>query len=48
MLIAASDSASNRFLRLLAVGHTAEHHQLPLATLNLKHFPMFPKLSAAY
>jgi predicted nucleic acid-binding protein len=30
------------------IAATAEHHQLPLATLNLKHFPMFPTLSAAY
>jgi predicted nucleic acid-binding protein len=30
------------------IAATAEHHGLPLATLNLKHFPMFPKLKAAY
>jgi predicted nucleic acid-binding protein len=30
------------------IAATAEHHRLPLATLNLKHFPMFPKLKAAY
>jgi predicted nucleic acid-binding protein len=30
------------------IAATAEHHQLPLATLNLKHFLMFPKLKAAY
>ncbi len=27
---------------------TAEHHGLELATLNVKHFPMFPKLKPAY
>ena len=27
---------------------TAEQHKLPLATLNVKHFPMFPKLRRAY
>jgi hypothetical protein len=27
---------------------TAEHHGLRLATLNVKHFPMFPKLKRAY
>jgi len=26
----------------------AEHHELRLATLNIKHFPMFPKLKRAY
>ena len=30
------------------IAATAEHHGLPLATLNLKHFPMFPKLKPAY
>jgi predicted nucleic acid-binding protein len=30
------------------IAATAEEHRLPLATLNLKHFPMFPKLKAAY
>jgi predicted nucleic acid-binding protein len=30
------------------IAATAEHHRLPLATLNLKHFPMFPKLKAPY
>jgi predicted nucleic acid-binding protein len=30
------------------IAATAEYHGLPLATLNLKHFPMFPKLKAAY
>jgi predicted nucleic acid-binding protein len=27
---------------------TAEHHGLRLATLNVKHFPMFPKLKRPY
>lgn len=26
------------------IAATAEHHRLTLATLNTKHFPMFPKL----
>jgi predicted nucleic acid-binding protein len=30
------------------IAATAEAHGLPLATLNLKHFPMFPNLKAAY
>jgi predicted nucleic acid-binding protein len=30
------------------IAATAEHHKLPLATLNVKHFPMFPKLKRAY
>ncbi len=30
------------------IAATAEHHGLRLATLNLKHFPMFPGLAAAY
>jgi predicted nucleic acid-binding protein len=30
------------------IGATAEHHGLRLATLNVKHFPMFPKLKRAY
>ena len=30
------------------IAATAEHHGLPLATLNVKHFPMFRKLVAAY
>jgi predicted nucleic acid-binding protein len=30
------------------IAATAEHHGLPLATHNLKHFPMFPMLKAAY
>ncbi len=30
------------------VASTAEHHGLRLATLNTKHFPMFPKLKRAY
>lgn len=30
------------------IAATAEHHGLPLATLNVKHFPMFKKLKAAY
>ncbi len=30
------------------IAATAEHHDLPLATLNLKHFPMFPRLKSAY
>lgn len=47
------------FLRLFRPSHgldvpdaliaaTAEHHSLQLATLNVKHFPMFPKLKPAY
>lgn len=47
------------FVRLYGPGHsvevpdaliaaTAEHHGLELATLNVKHFPMFPKLKRAY
>lgn len=30
------------------VAATAEHHALKLATLNVKHFPMFPRLKPAY
>jgi predicted nucleic acid-binding protein len=30
------------------IAATAEHHELKLATLNTKHFPMFPKLKRAY
>ena len=30
------------------IAATAEHHGLELATLNVKHFPMFKKLKAAY
>jgi len=30
------------------IAATAEHHGLRLATLNVKHFPMFPKLRRAY
>jgi predicted nucleic acid-binding protein len=30
------------------IAATAEHHGLSLATLNIKHFPMFPKLTRAY
>ncbi len=30
------------------IAATAEHHGLRLATLNTKHFPMFPKLKPAY
>jgi predicted nucleic acid-binding protein len=30
------------------IAATAEHHDLKLATLNTKHFPMFPKLKRAY
>lgn len=30
------------------IAATAEHHNLALATLNVKHFPMFPRLKAAY
>ena len=30
------------------IAATAEHHGLPLATLNVKHFPMFAKLKPAY
>jgi predicted nucleic acid-binding protein len=33
-------------LRCLTI--TAEHHGLRLATLNVRHFPMFPKLKRAY
>jgi predicted nucleic acid-binding protein len=47
------------FVRLYGASHsveipdaiiaaTAEHHGLRLATLNVKHFPMFPKLKRAY
>jgi predicted nucleic acid-binding protein len=30
------------------IAATAEHHDLKLATLNTRHFPMFPKLKRAY
>jgi predicted nucleic acid-binding protein len=30
------------------IAATAEHHGLKLATLNVKHFPMFPKLKPPY
>jgi predicted nucleic acid-binding protein len=30
------------------IAATAEHHGLKLATLNVKHFPMFPRLKPAY
>lgn len=30
------------------IAATARHHGLELATLNLKHFPMFPHLTAPY
>jgi predicted nucleic acid-binding protein len=30
------------------IAATAEHHGLRLATLSVKHFPMFPKLKRAY
>jgi predicted nucleic acid-binding protein len=30
------------------IAATAEHHGLKLATLNTRHFPMFPKLRRAY
>jgi predicted nucleic acid-binding protein len=30
------------------IAATAEQHGLRLATLNVKHFPMFPKLKRAY
>lgn len=30
------------------IAATAEIHDLPLATLNLKHFPMFPDLARPY
>jgi predicted nucleic acid-binding protein len=30
------------------IAATAEHHGLALVTLNVKHFPMFPKLRPAY
>lgn len=30
------------------IAATAEHHGLKLATLNVKHFPMFGRLRAAY
>lgn len=31
-----------------AIAATAEHYGLPLATLNRRHFPMFPRLKPAY
>ena len=30
------------------IAATAEHHGLDLATLNVRHFPMFPRLKRAY
>jgi predicted nucleic acid-binding protein len=50
---------AGNYLRHFAMSHgidipdaiiaaTAEHHGLRLATLNVKHFPMFPKLKRAY
>ena len=30
------------------IAATAEHYGLPLATLNVRHFPMFPRLKPAY
>ena len=30
------------------IAATAEHHRLELATLNVKHFPMFKRLKPAY
>ena len=30
------------------IAATAEHHELKLVTLNIKHFPMFAKLKAPY
>jgi len=30
------------------IAATAEHHGLELATLNVKHFPMFPRLKPPY
>lgn len=30
------------------IAATAEHHGLALATCNVKHFPMFPRLKAPY
>ncbi len=30
------------------IAATAEHHGLRLATLNVRHFPMFPRLKPAY
>jgi predicted nucleic acid-binding protein len=30
------------------IAATAEHYELTLATLNVKHFPMFPRLKRAY
>ena len=30
------------------IAATAEHHRLDLATLNVKHFPMFKRLKPAY
>lgn len=30
------------------IAATAEHHDLALATLNVKHFPMFARLKPAY
>lgn len=30
------------------IGATAEEHQVPLVTLNVRHFPMFPELRPAW
>jgi predicted nucleic acid-binding protein len=50
---------AGQFMRHYGAGHavelgdalvaaTAEQHGLALATLNVKHFPMFPRLKAPY
>jgi len=39
---------SKAITRRAYIAATAEHHGLKLATLNVKHFPMFPKLKRAY
>lgn len=45
---------SGVFMRLYGASHsidiaaTAEHHELVLATLNTKHFPMFSRLKPPY
>ena len=41
-----SSNALDDFDAIIAA--TAEHHGLSLATLNVRHFPMFPKLKPAY
>jgi predicted nucleic acid-binding protein len=30
------------------IAAASEQHELPLATINIKHFPMFPRLKAPY